>query len=265
MKPVHITHTVTMPPDSEEELIFKTLVGRFNHAIESHASSMVILELYLRIRQFLAHPAIYVDAMKSKYSDRYGRKAWEGTASKMTAFGELVRRDPKPPTIVFGTFRSELDMASRELTDAGYAVWEIRGGMTDEQREHVCIQSRLAAADGTKPVALVVQIVTGNAGLNLQHCSRIIFLSSHWNPAIVDQAVARAYRMGQTQTVVVYHLLLANDAERNIDRCMVKRHGVKRAIATHIHPKLFCDSAVDSHSVLEEIDAVATAALPAFT
>lgn len=253
MKPTHIVHPVTMPADSEEERVFAALVGRFNHAVETQASASIVLELYLRIRQFLAHPMIYVDAMLRKYGDSYGRKSWEGTASKSAAFDKLLATTAMENTIVFGTFRQELDLACASLRTAGYEVYEVRGGLSDAARERVMTESKAAAELG-KPVAMVVQIIAGGAGLNLQHCSRIVFLSSHWNPAVVDQAIARAYRMGQTKQVSVHHMLMADDAERNIDRRMAQLHGTKRTVAVGIHAKLFCDSAVDSSAVLSELD-----------
>lgn len=253
LKPTHIVHPVVMPDDSEEERVFAALVGRFNHAVEANANASIVLELYLRIRQFLAHPAIYVDAMLRKYGDSYGRKTWTSSASKVAAFEKLLSTTAKENTIAFGTFRQELDHASTRLRAAGYDVWEIRGGLSDAARERIMEESK-AAADLGKPVALVVQIIAGGAGLNLQHCSRIVFLSSHWNPAVVDQAIARAYRMGQDKHVTVHHLLMADDAERNIDRRMAQLHGSKRGVAVGIHAKLFCDSAVSSTTVLSELD-----------
>lgn len=244
IKPIHIVHPVVMPTDSEESRVFASLVGRFEHAVDRHANGLIILELYLRIRQFTAHPAIYVSAMKRKYGDTYGRAAWTHTASKMAAFRDTLDTLDIRPTIVFGTFSEELDYAEATLRSAGYTVWSIRGGMTDARRERVIQESRAAAAEGT-PVALVIQIIAGGAGLNLQHCSRVMFLSSHWNPAVVDQAIARAYRMGQTETVEVHHFLLADGADRNVDRRMAYMHGIKRLVATGIHPLLFCDTAVD--------------------
>ena len=43
------------------------------------------------------------------------------------------------------------------------------------------------------PDVLVVQIQTACEGLNLQHFSEIYFSTPHWNPAVEDQAVARAH------------------------------------------------------------------------
>ena len=252
-RPNHFVHPVSLPIGSEEEHVFQSLVGRFEHAVESHATASIILELYLRIRQFLAHPTIYVEAMKRKYKDTYKRTDWTGTASKLTVFKRMLSDLPAAPTIVFGTFRAELEYAEAALRAAGYKTWMIRGGMTDAARDCAIKDS---AAEGGNSIAIVIQIVSGGAGLNLQHCNRIIFLSSHWNPAMVDQATARAYRIGQTMPVSVHHLLLADDAEKNLDRYMAYKHGTKRAAAISVHPNLYCDSAIATTTVMEELDAV---------
>ena len=256
VKPVHVVHPVVMPVGSEEEKVFSALVQRLEHALEVHARTMIVLELYLRIRQFLAHPDIYVQALRRKYKNgEYKREAWLGTASKAAAFEAFLTKEPKEPTIVFATFRDEMDRAELSLREAGFTVYSIRGGMSDKGREEATVQSKLDVEAG-KAVAIVVQIVAGGAGLNLQHCSRIVFLSSHWNPAVVDQAIARAYRMGQLRTVHVHHLLMADSAEKNIDRLMANLHGQKRQVALDIHEKLYCDSAIDTDSVMTKLDEV---------
>jgi hypothetical protein len=48
-------------------------------------------------------------------------------------------------------------------------------------------------------------------GLNLQEYDRVIFVSPWWTAALMDQAIARAVRMGQTEIVHVYHLRLASE------------------------------------------------------
>ena len=251
--PTHIIHPVTLPAGGEEERVFSSLVGRFEHAVEVHAKASIILELYLRIRQFIAHPAIYVNAMRKKFGDVYGRTTWAGTTSKLGAFQHLLRNLPKMPTIVFGTFRSELEHAELAMRAAGYETWMIRGGISDSARENAIRESREAAAAG-RPISIIIQIVSGGTGLNLQHCNRIVFLSSHWNPAMVDQAIARAYRMGQSAPVTVHHLLLADDAERNLDRYMAAKHAAKRIEALSINDKLYSDSAVCTEVLMGELD-----------
>ena len=63
-------------------------------------------------------------------------------------------------------------------------------------------------ADGPQRYSLidvmVIQIMAGSEGLNLQHFKEIYFVSAGWNPSIEDQAVARCHRMGQEDTVNVF-------------------------------------------------------------
>lgn len=259
-KPTHTIHSIVMPTDSDEAQTFKSLVGRFNLAVERQAKTMIILELYLRIRQFLAHPAIYVEAMKRKFGDRYTRTEWTGTATKMEIFTSFMNTTERESTIVFCNFRQELERAKAIAEAAGFNTFMIRGGMTEFDRSACVMLSRDAAA--TSPVCILVQIVAGGAGLNLQHCNRVVFLSSHWNPAVVDQAVARAYRMGQTRHVSVHHFLTANGDERNVDRIMMRIHATKRRAIAEIHPGLACSTAADTDETLLSLDDTLAAAPP---
>lgn len=255
-KPNHHIVPVTMPEGGDEKLVFDTLVRRFQSALDLQAASIQVLELYLRIRQFLAHPQIYIDAMHRKFKGDYRRaRAWTATASKMQTFQRLLRETPKRPTIVFTNFQDEMEYAEGILQTESFRTFKVCGGQTDIVRASVIQQSEESVAKG-EPTAILIQIVAGNAGLNLQHMNRIIFLSSHWNPAVVDQAVARAYRIGQTNQVDVYHILLADGAEKNLDRYIAKCHTRKRTAAQQLHQKLVCEAAVDSEQIIKELNLI---------
>jgi SNF2 family DNA or RNA helicase len=125
--------------------------------------------------------------------------------------------------------------------------------MSADSRAAAIEESKAAAAAG-EPTVMLVQIVAGGCGLNLQHCHRVVMLSSHWNPAIVDQAIARAYRMGQLSQVEVHHFLLADDAELNIDRKIASAHGKKRQAAVEVHGKLITESAIEYEALRDILD-----------
>jgi len=55
-------------------------------------------------------------------------------------------------------------------------------------------------------------------GLNLTAASRVFLLDPWWNPAIEEQAIGRAHRIGQFETVKVYRLFIANSVEQRILR-----------------------------------------------
>ena len=70
----------------------------------------------------------------------------------------------------------------------------------------------------TAPKILILQIRTCSEGLNLQSYSDVYFVSPHWNPCVEDQAIARCYRMGQTNVVRVFRFymtdfVIADEAE----------------------------------------------------
>jgi hypothetical protein len=72
---------------------------------------------------------------------------------------------------------------------------------------------------------LVAQIQAGGVGLNIQAASVVIICEPQWNPAIEEQAIARAHRMGQVRRVDVHRLL----AEHSVDQQMLELTAAKRA------------------------------------
>ena len=120
----------------------------------------------------------------------------------------------------------------------GASVFSIRGGMGNEKVGESVSGARAAAESG-KTVVVIVQIVAGGAGLNLQFCRRILFLSQHWNPAVVHQAVGRAVRIGQRFSVAIHLFRIVDDVLDNIDRRMVDVHLRKIAHAQEICESLY--------------------------
>ncbi|KOS17465.1 Helicase ARIP4 [Escovopsis weberi] len=53
----------------------------------------------------------------------------------------------------------------------------------------------------------------GGMGLNIQGANRVVIFDAKWNPVVEQQAVGRAYRIGQEKTVYVYYLLVAGSVE----------------------------------------------------
>ncbi|WP_172372186.1 SNF2-related protein [Sporosarcina jiandibaonis] len=65
------------------------------------------------------------------------------------------------------------------------------------------------------------QITAGGVGLNIQAANIVILCEPQWKPSIEEQAISRAYRMGQSRNVVVYRLL----TEDSIDVSMLELLG----------------------------------------
>lgn len=100
--------------------------------------------------------------------------------------------------IVFCHFRMEMDELKRRFEGIGMNVAIVDGRVTGKKRVAIFTGAE------QKFDVLILQINTACEGLNLQDFNEIYFVSPHWNPAIEDQAVARAHRIGQKKDVHVF-------------------------------------------------------------
>lgn len=57
----------------------------------------------------------------------------------------------------------------------------------------------------------------GGVGLNLTGASRLILYDIDWNPSIDEQAMARLWRTGQKNPVIIYRLISAGTIEGKLD------------------------------------------------
>lgn len=242
--PRFICRDLSIVRGSEEDRLFRSLCDQLEDVIDDReVSALDKLALYLRIQQFLVHPQIYVQAMRDRLRGAYPRPDWKGSATKWSAFSRDLAEGVKAKegTIVFCQFRAEMDKVVRLAERMGAAVWSVRGGMGNEAVGVAVREAKEAATsgEGGKGVVVVVQIVAGGAGLNLQFCRRVLFLSQHWNPAVVHQAVGRAVRIGQRGVVDVVMYRCADDVMDNLDRLMVDRHLAKIEVARDICSSLY--------------------------
>ena len=74
---------------------------------------------------------------------------------------------------------------------------------------------------------LLVSLKAGGVGLNLTAADTVIHMDPWWNPAVEEQATARAHRIGQTQNVFVYKLVV----EGSIEERMLELQERKAALA----------------------------------
>jgi len=226
-----VFHDLVIAEKREKEL-FHLLCNRLLDAKDS--SAVNVLEMFLRIQQFIVHPQIYIDAMRRKHQS-FVRPDWEGATTKWSKFLSVLEESDEP-TIVFCYFRDEMDRVRDAVVGLGRSAFSIRGGMGGAE-----IGETVRDASKVPGAVVIVQIVSGGCGLNLQFCTRILFLSLHWNPAVVHQAVGRAVRVGQTAQVAVHIFRILDDLMYNVDQRMHDIHGEKIYAARDI-----CESFFDS-------------------
>lgn len=102
----------------------------------------------------------------------------------------------------------------------------INGSVTPQRRQEIIDEFDKAPA-GT---VLVAQIQSGGTGLNIQSASVVVLCEPQFKPSIENQAISRAYRMGQTRNVLVYRLL----CEDTVDEKSCQPWKVNRQYLMHL-------------------------------
>ena len=70
----------------------------------------------------------------------------------------------------------------------------------------------------------------GATGLNLQAADTVINVDLPWNPALLEQRIARAHRMGQKRPVQVYLLVTEDTIEENLLATLSAKHELAAAV-----------------------------------
>jgi len=228
--PLPAKHTV-MPLDfsSEEECEFYQgvqgkLVKRWK-SLEKDNTTMRF-QLLMKLRQLSIHPQVYIGARKREPYG-YSRDCWSSTSAKFDATKDLLAQEKPCRWIIFCQFKDEMSLLENELIE-NYTVLQYHGSLSDEQKASV-LRDTEAPLNG-KHMILLVNIKSGGVGLNLQHFTRIIFMSPWWTSALMRQSVGRAVRIGQAEEVQVYHLVLKEEETLNIDKMMRDRMSQKEEL-----------------------------------
>ena len=133
--------------------------------------------------------------------------------SKMNAVVKQILDRPKARRkLVFCHYRKEIDELVGRLSRAGLKATSFDGRISLKDRESTLSRDDIDV--------LVLQIKTGCEGLNLQQFTEVYFVTPHWNPAVEDQAVARAHRQGQLERVDVFVFQMAPFDEERVTRTL---------------------------------------------
>lgn len=166
------------------------------------------------LRMFCAHPTLYAKTTCSdplKNCTKYARLCEVVT--------EIVSRRDK--LIVFTSFVQMAEMMRDDLAwRMGVPVWTVNGATPAMERQGIV--DRFSNVVGS--AILVLNPQAAGTGLNITAANHVIHYNLEWNPALEDQASARAFRRGQTKTVFVYRFYYKDTVEEFVnDKIQDKR------------------------------------------
>jgi SNF2 family DNA or RNA helicase len=210
-----------------------------------------ILAAITALKQICNHPAAY-QRDDRPLSGRSGKLArLEEIVATVFAAGERI--------LVFTHFAEWGQRLAEHLTElTGTPVACYHGGLSRTVRDQVIEDFQT----GEGPGALVLSLKAGGTGLNLTAASHVVLYDRWWNPAVEDQARDRAWRIGQTRTVISHRLICPGTVDERVEEVVAG----KRRIADLVLPKSSSLADLDSSQLRVALgirpDAVLTEDLP---
>jgi SNF2 family DNA or RNA helicase len=122
--------------------------------------------------------------------------------------------------IIFSQWVDSLDKIRQRLQRFG--PLEYHGRIPSKKRDAVIEQFR---QDSSKHVILM-SYGAGSVGLNLQFCRYVFLYDRWWNPAVEDQAVNRAHRIGAAGSVTVTRMLTLGTIEERINQVLEEKRAL---------------------------------------
>ena len=181
-----------------------------------------ILAAITALKQICDHPEAYL-ATDEPLVGRSGKLArLEELAEAVFAAGERM--------LIFTHFASWGEKLAPYLSTRFELPIECYHGGLSRTRRDAMVK---AFQEGTGPGALVVSLKAGGTGLNLTAANHVVLYDRWWNPAVEDQARDRAWRIGQTKTVVSHRLVCTGTVDEQIEEVVAG----KRKVADLVLPR----------------------------
>src|SRR6266513_1579570 len=132
-------------------------------------------------------------------------------ADELAALFDELFAEPDSKAVVFSQWTRTHDIVVRRLEARKLGYVSFHGGVPSEKRPVLVERFR---DDPTCRVFLSTD--AGSTGLNLQHASTLVNMDLPWNPAILEQRIARIHRMGQARPVQVINFVSKGTIEEGM-------------------------------------------------
>jgi hypothetical protein len=228
--PPRTTEIVRITPTDEQRAI---------HLIHSQVISQIINKPYLTEMDLLRLQKALLMCRMVADSTFLVDKQPPGFSSKLERLDELFDElldEENRKIVLFSEWTTTLDLIEPMLRKRGARFVRLEGSVPQIKRQPLVNRFQ------TDPQCqLFLTTNAGATGLNLQAANTVINIDLPWNPAVLEQRIARAHRMGQKQPVQVYVLV----TEETIEERMLTTLSAKHELAV---------AALDVDSDIEQVD-----------
>jgi len=146
-------------------------------------------------------------------------------ADELAALFDGLFEQADAKAVVFSQWTRTHDIVIRRLEARGIGYVSFHGGVPSEKRPALVERFR-----DDPDCRVFLSTDAGATGLNLQHASTLVNMDLPWNPALLEQRIARIHRMGQKRPVQIVNFV----AKGTIEEGMLSVLAFKRSLSAGI-------------------------------
>ncbi|MEG0453002.1 MAG: DEAD/DEAH box helicase [Coprobacillus sp.] len=203
--PDKIEQTLYLRFDEEEEKRYLASLVQVNKSLQeklniNQLGRIDVLAMLTRLRQLCQDSRLLYDDV-------------ETPSSKLVGCMELIHnlKDNHKKILLFSSFTSVLELIQEQCIKEHVSYCRLDGSTPKTKRKQLVDQFQ---KDDT--TLFLISLKAGGSGLNLTAAQAVIHFDPWWNMSAKNQATDRAHRIGQTESVQVFSLIMKNTIEEKI-------------------------------------------------
>jgi superfamily II DNA or RNA helicase len=213
------TNEIVRIPPTDEQLEL--------HAAHMRTVSMITRNAYISEMDLLRLQKALLMCRMSADSTFLVDKQKPGYSSKLEYLDELLDglfAEPNCKALLFSEWTHMLDLIEPLLKKRKLDFVRLDGSVPQKKRQEIVNRFQ-----NNKNCRLFIATNAGSTGLNLQAANTVINVDLPWNPAVLEQRIGRAHRMGQKQPVQVYVLVTEETIEESLLGTLSAKHDLALA------------------------------------
>ncbi|MCP4137219.1 MAG: DEAD/DEAH box helicase [bacterium] len=208
---------------SRQAELYESCRRRYRDSIEQtireqgiNKSTIHIFDALLKLRQIALFPSLV-------YKDEANAPSCKFDMMK-DMIDEIIREDHK--MLIFSSFTSSLAIVRNYFDKEKISYSYIDGAARNREEEIIRFRE-----DQNRKVFLL-SLKAGGVGINLTEAEYVFLFDPWWNPAVEQQAIDRSHRIGQTNKVIAYKMIVKNTVEEKILRLQEKKKELVKELIT---------------------------------
>ena len=175
-----------------------------------------VLALLTKLKQICNHPAL---ALKEQAVDA----GFAARSAKLQRLEEILEEviEAGDRALLFTQFAEWGQLLKAHLERRWRQEVPFLYGNTSKTERQAMVDR--FQEDPRGPQLFLLSLKAGGVGLNLTRASHVFHVDRWWNPAVENQATDRAYRIGQTNRVLVHKFITSGSVEERIDRMIQEK------------------------------------------